>query len=657
MKKEAFLKDLQAIYLELQDRQAELNGYYDLLDESKKHPRADEVVDAFLKLLDLPRDKESEMAALTRIVNLREDALEQVMQKQGLSEERIRVKKELAYGFVSMLHIARHEDLIAWIEKQGLLTPFYRALILGVHYVGLRLSEWQSKWHDHILNRINPTLSELFNGDDAKLFEALQAHELIDRDDEGNIADRCYSVLVRGLSSDDLLRSNESSAGLTPLKNSSDDLLRSNESSAGLTPDETLKGFKAIPYAEAFKEEVAALATALEQLIALLEKHEDEVFGQKREWIAYFTALKEAFTHTKRHELVGKWAEVDRRWMAITTPLQVGHPLEYYEDHYRKAVALEWDLRIVNPRLQEASHTKERIKTAAYALAKKIGGDAETVIAKNLLQVDNTQLYIGQPMLYYAAEFNGLFSAQVVPNDEKVSSELGKKIFAYADFVLESKKSKPPMRLSVETMGEDFVRKQRRLAQENPALWHRIYDISTIGHEFGHILWIDSDTEAVMNASGKFKNIEEFKATTGGLVAFFHDEEEALKAHLIDDLVSRAVGLMAWREVGEVLPYYCEGIIHLELLYTSQLIRFEDGSVHIDYDRYEAMKAHYLDAYEALARHYIAKADANDYLSRYAVKEKGVYLPATPAVRDFVEHYYARYKAIGRETVTLDRNV
>ena len=70
-------------------------------------------------------------------------------------------------------------------------------------------------------------------------------------------------------------------------------------------------------------------------------------------------------------------------------------------------------------------------------------------MAKNLEQIDRTQLYIGQPMLYYGAEFNGLFSAQVVPNDEKVSTELGKKIFAYADFVMESKKSKPVMKLIV----------------------------------------------------------------------------------------------------------------------------------------------------------------------------------------------------------------
>ncbi len=71
----------------------------------------------------------------------------------------------------------------------------------------------------------------------------------------------------------------------------------------------------------------------------------------------------------------------------------------------------------------------------------------QKTMAKNLTQVDETQLYIGQPILYYAAEFNGLFSAQVVPNDEQVSAELGKKIFAYADFVMESKKSKPIMKL------------------------------------------------------------------------------------------------------------------------------------------------------------------------------------------------------------------
>jgi len=178
MTKEQFLKDLQAVYLELQDRQTELNGFYDLL--KGEHAKANQTVEAFLELLALPKNDDTVMAALTRIVNLREDALEQVMQKEGLDEQQIRLKKELAYGFVSMMHITRHESLIGWIEEQKLLTPFYRSLIFGVHFVGLRLSEWQSHWTHHIINTVNPELSNLFDGDDAKVFEMLQAEALLD---------------------------------------------------------------------------------------------------------------------------------------------------------------------------------------------------------------------------------------------------------------------------------------------------------------------------------------------------------------------------------------------------------------------------------------------------------------------------------------------
>ncbi|MCO4844641.1 MAG: invasion protein CiaB [Sulfurovum sp.] len=605
------MEDLQVIYDELQVRQASLNKYYELLDEDKGHDRANKVVDAFLSLLDIPRDKDSEMAALTRIINLREDALEQVLEKNGCSKEEIAMKKELAYGFASTMHITRHESFITWVEDNKLLTPFYRSLVLGVHYVGVAMSVWQSHWTHHIIHSVNLELSERFNGDDAKVFEMLQGESLIDSDESGCDGDRCYSVLKKDG-----------------------------------------ENYQSIAYAEAFPKEVEQVTIALEQLISLLNQHDDEVFGQKTEWLAYFTAIKEAFSHTQTNELIGKWADVDRAWMAVKTPLQVGHPLEYYEDHYRKAVALEWDLRIVNPQLQEGSATRENIKNFASKMAEEFGTDAEKTMTKNLTQVDETQLYIGQPILYYAAEFNGLFSAQVVPNDEQVSAELGKKIFAYADFVMESKKSKPIMKLSVETMGEDFVKKQKALVDNEPKLWHELYDISTVGHEYGHILWIDADTETKMNASGQFKNIEEFKATAGGLMAFFSNEREELKNHIIDDVVGRAVGLMAWREVGEVLPYYCEGLIHLDILFSSGVITY-DGEIHIDYSKYDTMKETYQNAYRNLAEDYLSKVDANGYLSTYASKEKGVYLPIKEEIRSFVEHYYARYKEIGQQTIVL----
>jgi hypothetical protein len=154
-----------------------------------------------------------------------------------------------------------------------------------------------------------------------------------------------------------------------------------------------------------------------------------------------------------------------------------------------------------------------------------------------------------------------------------------------------------------------------------------------------------------MNISGQFKNIEEFKATSGGLMAFFANEKEALKDHIIDDVVGRAVGLMAWREVGEVLPYYCEGLIHLDILFSSGVISY-DGKINIDYSKYDEMKKTYHNSYKKLAETYLSKVDASVYLNTYTSKEEGVYLPVKEDIRSFVEHYYARYKEIGQQTIT-----
>lgn len=612
MNKEKFAEDLQAIYDELQDRQVQLNSYYKLLEG--EHEEAAEVVDVFLAELELEKSDESVMAALTRIVNLREDALEQVLQKLELTQSQIMDKKEQAYLFASRFHLDRHEALISWMENKNLLTPFYRTLISGVDAVGIAMSGWQSAWTSHIINGVNRDLYALCNGDEEKIFEKLQDEKLLDLDSSGTVGDRCYSVLQKDKEGN----------------------------------------YRRVAYAEAFKNEVNQIRQALSGFIEALQDEEDDIYNQKEVWLTYLEAIYEAFGHTNPDELIAYWANVDRAWMKVTTPIQIGHPLEYYEDHYRKAVALEWDLRIVNPRLQTSSHTRTNIQEFAKEMAGHLGVKAERIMAKNLIQVDETQLYIGQPMLYYGAEFNGLFSAQVVPNDEQVSAELGKKIFAYADFVMESKKSKPIMKLSVETFGEAFIKKQRVLVEDEPELWHEIYDISTIGHEFGHILWIDSDTETRMNGTGQFKNIEEFKATAGGLMAFFHNESPELRTHIVDDLVSRAVGLMAWREVGEVQPYYCEGLIHLDILFDSGVITYTEGSININYTRYDLMREGYIEAYEKLAQHYLNKEDAHLYLRDYATRFNEVYLPVKEDIRAFVEHYYARYKEIGQQTLVLE---
>ncbi len=610
--KQKFMNDLQIIYEELTLRQSILNNYFELLN--KPHYKSERLVKEFLNILELKYNSENTLASLNRIINLREDSLNEVLKKSGFKEDEIIQKQEEAYLFVSHFHIGEFEKFIIWMKDNRLLNDFYWTIIEGIHAVGISMSGWQSAWTSHIIHGVNKDLYQLFNGDEEKIFKKLEDEQLLDLDCDNSIGDRCYSVLRRNHNG----------------------------------------SYSSISYADAFKEEVSTIVDTIDILIESLEEQEDVIFNQKSEWQEYFIALKDAFGHTNTDELIKYWARVDEKWMAITSPIQLGHPLEYYEDHYRKAVALEWDLRIINPNMQKKVKIDDNIKKFVSKLSEIIiHPNAIKTIQRNIAQIDKTQLYIGRPLLYYGAEFNGLFSAQVVPNDENVSAKLGKKIFAYPDFVIQSKESKPIMQISVEFFGVEFTRTQKEFIRKSPQVWYKVYNISTIGHEFGHMLWMDKDTENSMNKSGQFKNIEEFKATAGGLMAFFDNEEDYLKNHIVDDVVSRAVSLMSWREVGEVLPYYCEGIIHLDILFESGVFSFLNNKIVIDYNKYEMMKELYYNAYTKLAKHYLDKKDANIYLSDYAFKYNGVYLPQDDRVRNFVEKYYQRYKEIGQLTISI----
>ncbi|MCF6200807.1 MAG: invasion protein CiaB [Hydrogenimonas sp.] len=608
---EVFTDDLQRIYDEILKRQRDLGSYYDLLESG--HAEAEEWVGDFLRRLELPQTKEARMAALTRLIALREDALERVLESEGRSEEEIIEAKEISYKMVADFYLKRHLKLLDWIEDEALLTPFYREILKEAHRVGEAMSGWQSAWTAQIIHGVNRELYELFNGDEEKIYEMLESKKLLDEREEGRLADRCYSVLRK-----------------------------------------SKKGFKSVPYAKAFRMEVLEVLKRLENMRGVLERMEDEVFGQQREWLAYIDALIDAFSHAEIDGLVKRWAEVDRKWMDITAPIQIGHPLEYYEDKYRKAVALEWDVRLASPKLMQESKIPQKISSVAKIVASELGGDAEAINRKCTKQVAKTQLYIGVPALFYGAEFQGLFSAQVVPNDTEVSRELGKKIFAFADNVLESKKARPVMRLARETFGDDFVRRQRDLLFNRPDVWHKVYEITTIGHEYGHILWVDDDTETKMNGGGNYKNVEEFKATVGGLMAFFAHEESEYKDEVLRDSLSRAVSLMSWRKSPEVEPYYVEGLLHLDILFEAGVLEFDGKKLHIDTGTiaYEKQKSIYEERYMRLVRDfYIPKKDATGYLDRYVKKENGVWLPKDEKVRAFVEHYWSRYLQIGQETM------
>ncbi|HGZ70380.1 MAG TPA: invasion protein, partial [Nitratifractor sp.] len=235
---EQFLKDIEIIYNETQKRDNHLNSYFDL-SKGKEHPKALALVESFLEHIGLQKSEESIHASLIYLINLREDAIEQFMNKEGFTQTQIDSKLELAYLFNSKLYLERFESLLNFIENKQLLTPFYRAILSGVHSIGETITKWQSRWREHIINGVNRDLFDLFNGDESKVFQMLHQQNLLDCKD-GKIADRCYSVLVH-----------------------------------------EKDGYKRLSYADAFVNEVIETSSKLKLLIETLHTLDDHVYQQK----------------------------------------------------------------------------------------------------------------------------------------------------------------------------------------------------------------------------------------------------------------------------------------------------------------------------------------------------------------------------------------
>lgn len=621
MNKETFLNDLQKIYDFLNTEKSKTNELILHLENEEFEKLS--LIDDFAKSLNLEMTSDLRFALVTRLVNLRDDSLVQVLKKLGKTEIEIIELQEKAYDIVKEYWHEKHTKLIDLIVQENLLTPFYQEVFIGVYNVGLQMSAWQTTWTAHIINGVNKDLMAKFDGKEEKVMKYLEDEKLLDLGHNAQIADRCYSTLVKE-------------------KNK----------------------YVSKAYIKAFKKETTEVVDTLEEFADKLIELEDDIYNQKWDYILYIQALIKAFSEDRTNELVSKWADVDRAWMKIKTPIQIGHPLEYYEDHFRKAVALEWDIRLTNPKFAQNDHRVNKIKSAFGKIFNSF--EANETYKKtydfSLKSLDKVQLYVGRPALFFGAEFNGMFSAQVVPNDEIVSLEEGKKIFAFSDEILQTSRAKPFLKLSKEIFGQELLTRDRTFLFNETASWHQVYDISTIGHEYGHILWCDDETESVMNKTGNFKNIEEFKATTGGLISYLLDEntdEAHLKEQVLIDLVKRSVGLIGWMEVDEVQPYYCEGLIHLNGLFSTGVLTWDEENKNLNIDisdeKFEKLKAWYIENYTALAKHYLDKLDATKFLNRYATKTQKYFMPNDEKINSFVKYYFKRYQEIGQELDTSDK--
>lgn len=629
--KNKILNDIATIYNFLDEQNKIANALYQELDSKEVSELLKEV------FLEVAESEEMRFACVDRIVGLRESAFLNLLQKLEINTQKSLELRTMLLEITRDFYLQKHIKLLEFVKDNALLTPFLRKLLESVHRIGIAFNAFFFAWQKELILGINKDLNVRFKGDYNAILKALESSIECSLEDfaskggfstKGELSDRSYSVPV--------------------LRDSI---------------------YQAVAYAEFFQKEFKhlnqAFAESLKDLENLTEVYQP--LEQKDAHLAYLRALQSALMQKNPSLLLESWRLVDKAWMEISTPLQIGHPLEYYEDHFRKAVAPEWDLRIA--RIYNGVDLLMPSKNAEFKLSKEsmlefytaynkqfndtpFKDSIESCVKKSL---SKTQSYGGMPLLFYGAELNGLFSAQVVPNDEKVSAKYGKKIFYFPDRVRELSLAKPFMLLSSKTFSKEFLDFNRELLYFREQDWYKVYEVATIGHEFGHILWVDLDSELQMNTKGQFKNIEEFKATMGGLAYYFTRKNKPLLKELVSNTISRAVGLIAYMQEGEVLPYYCEGLIHLQVLFDCGILHYKGAfdttalEVTLNDVALKNLEKKYLETYNALINVYLNKQDASLFLGKYVEKDsKGNYKPRDSKIRVFVEDYYAEYQKIGQ---------
>ncbi len=432
-----FLKDLEDVQDVICDERRRFESYYAVAENASEadQKKREELVE-ILNSLEIEVCPESLLALVTRLVSLREEPMVQVLKKAGRTEVGIDAAKALAYNWVSSVYTSSQERILDVIQARELLTPFYREVLKGVHMIGQAFNQWQPRWTQVILEGVNRRLLNQFQGDRKAVHEYLARESLLDKGHKGEIGDRSYSALV----------------------------------------DEGGR-WVSKAYSEVFPDDVQALVFELKEWSEALKNHSDNTFHEGEEWLKYIETLRLALIEKDVNRLIPLWSDVDRAWMKITGPIQPAHPLEYYEDHFRSAVALEWDLRISNPEHATRGARKDKVKAMSWSLFESLNlsDSAYVQIARSAMdKLDAVQLHIGRVGFCYGADFCGIPSAQVVPNDEEVSSQVGKKIFAFPDRVLDDLRARPFMRLTREVYDSEFIAEQRRVLFQDRILWFHL---------------------------------------------------------------------------------------------------------------------------------------------------------------------------------------
>jgi len=580
--------DSEILYRAAREQNSYLNSFFGVLKNGDKDDIRYQKIEQFCRYLELEGSEEVLNALAVRLISLRDDLLKNIAKKSY--PERVDEILEKGYHFCVAFYENLFLETIGKLRGTELSPHLFRFLELFFE-IGRGFNAIFYLWDKGVIKGANRELESRFGSKD-EILCFLEKRALLKDDKDGDLS-RSYSALI--YQNDD---------------------------------------FIVVPYGEIFKIELKNVVDAIGEI--------EKIKGLDAEFLEYFTALRIALLEGDKKRLLNVWQEVDKRWMGIRGELQPTHPFEYYEDIYRHSVVPELDLRIEVPK-KEGRDIKKDI-FVLYEKYKNLNLSVSETVKKNL---QNVQISKSLPLLYFGGMMNGMFSAQVIPNDEEVSRVYGKKIFGYPDMVYEGIISKPKMALEREILDEELYVLHYELLNDK-GRWEEVYDISTIGHELGHILWVDESSEFMMNRSGEFKNIEEFKATASGICAHILCGREGMKDVMIENII-RSIKLISQKESDEFRPYFCEALIHLVILFESGVISFERDKIlaNLDNETLKICSQKYLEHYDSLVLCYTQKLDAKEFLFKY-LEYSGRFLePKHNECRKFAAHYYQRYQDIG----------
>lgn len=119
-----FENDLKRFYELLGERQRALGSYFSIVESEDYDKRIETLIDTFLVSIELSLIRENRVAALTRLISLRDEQMVQALEKEAKDEVFIAQAKEKAYVWVKISISNRTMNWSYRYKKSGFFHPF-----------------------------------------------------------------------------------------------------------------------------------------------------------------------------------------------------------------------------------------------------------------------------------------------------------------------------------------------------------------------------------------------------------------------------------------------------------------------------------------------------------------------------------------------------